>query len=248
MVGWLLVFFYNFKWNQGNYKQMKVTAWFCRKNEVFLQYLKKMSKMADMVFKFPEKFWKCFWTPVLPSVSFICLSVHPLVQYFSQEFVITFCWCFARWYIIGISTNWQSSFFRKIHFYQIWAKRAQNGPKKVFWIFRKILWLLFPENNLKWRLILLMIFHHQSHIWQNSALEIWAKMLPTYQIKGFFKMEYLKKETHIQNNRFAYLWNISRKTLVMKLLLLPKKITQNFLQVDSITLGAQSQAWPKSPK
>ena len=55
-------------------------------------------------------------------------------------------------------------------------------------------------------------------------------------------MEYLKKETHIQNNRFAYLWNISRKTLVMKLLLLPKKITQNFLQVDSITLGAQSQA------
>ena len=87
-----------------------------------------------------------------------------------------------------------------------------------------------------------MIFHNQSHIWQNSALEIWAKMPSTYQIKGSFKMEYLKKETHIQNNRFAYLWNISRKTLVMKLLLLPKKITQNFLQADSITLGAQSQS------
>ena len=39
---------------------------------------------------------------------------------------------------------------------------------KVFWIFWKILSLVFRGNNLEWKLILL-IFHYQSHICQNSG-------------------------------------------------------------------------------
>ena len=64
-----------------------------------------------------------------------------------------------------------------------------NGPKtRVFWIFWKILLLVFLENNLKWKLLLLLIFYHQSHIWKNSGSGVLAKMLFTNQVAGFFKM------------------------------------------------------------
>ena len=49
----------------------------------------------------------------------------------------------------------------KFIFVQIWAK----GPKVDFWIFWKILSLVFFGNNLKWKLILLLIFHHQSQVY-----------------------------------------------------------------------------------
>ena len=50
-------------------------------------------------------------------------------------------------------------------FAQIRVKRVQNGLKiGSFWILEKNLSLVFLENNLKWKLILLLIFHHQSHI------------------------------------------------------------------------------------
>ena len=32
--------------------------------------------------------------------------------------------------------------------------------------------LVFRRNNLKWKLIVLLIFHHQSHIWQNSGSQV----------------------------------------------------------------------------
>ena len=32
--------------------------------------------------------------------------------------------------------------------------------------------LVFPRNNLKWKLILLLIFQHQSPIWQNSGSQV----------------------------------------------------------------------------
>ena len=41
-----------------------------------------------------------------------------------------------------------------------------------FWIFWKILLLVFLGNNLKWKLILLLMFLHQSHIWQNSGSRV----------------------------------------------------------------------------
>ena len=92
---------------------------------------------------------------VCPSVR---LPVHLSVRHFSQEWIIVYFWFFAWWQVIGISKSWHSLFSRKTHF-------CPN--LSFFWIFWKNLSLVCPGNNLKWRLILL-IFHHQSHIWQNS--------------------------------------------------------------------------------
>ena len=39
--------------------------------------------------------------------------------------------------------------------------------------------------------MLLLIFHHQSHVWQNSGSR--AKVLLANQMTGFFKTYYLKK-------------------------------------------------------
>ena len=62
---------------------------------------------------------------------------------------------------------------RKFIFAQIWAKRAKNGSKiYFFWIFLKNpVILVLPWNSLKWKLILLK-FHHQSYIWQNSGSQV----------------------------------------------------------------------------
>ena len=52
---------------------------------------------------------------------------------------------------------------------QVWAERAQNDPKIGFLIFWQNV-LVIPGNNLKWKVIL--IFHHQSHILQNSGSKV----------------------------------------------------------------------------
>ena len=49
------------------------------------------------------------------------------------------------------------------------SKWPQN---RFFFIFWKILSLVFLENNLKWKLIRLLILHHQSHIRQNYEKEV----------------------------------------------------------------------------
>ena len=57
-------------------------------------------------------------------------------------------------------------FSRKIRFFQIWAKAAQNDPQNCFF---RLLSLVFSGSNLKGKLILLLIFHDQSYIWQNTG-------------------------------------------------------------------------------
>ena len=53
----------------------------------------------------------------------------------------------------------------------ILAKRAQNGPKIVFFgFFENFVILVFLGNNLKRKLTLLLIFHH--HIQQNSRSQV----------------------------------------------------------------------------
>ena len=52
----------------------------------------------------------------------------------------------------------------------------------------------FPGNNLKWKLLLLLIFHHQSHIWQNSGSREWAEMLLANQTAGFFNISQGRNE------------------------------------------------------
>ena len=51
-------------------------------------------------------------------------------------------------------------------------KRVQNGSKiGLIVFFSKFLSLVFLVNNLKWKLILLLIFHHQPHMRQNSGFK-----------------------------------------------------------------------------
>ena len=46
----------------------------------------------------------------------VCPSVHPSFQRFSQEWIITFFWIFAWWYVIGIFKNWENCFFHENSF------------------------------------------------------------------------------------------------------------------------------------
>ena len=105
--------------------------------------------------------------PIKSTLS-VCLSVCLSVRFPFQHFpwVISFLWFLAQLWIIEIFKNWQSPFFQENSFFaQIWTER-------VFWNFWKVLQFFFGENNLKRKLILLLIFNHQSHIWQNSGSRI----------------------------------------------------------------------------
>ena len=66
---------------------------------------------------------------------------------------------------------------RKIHFCQNSGKKCPKWPQdRFFWIFWKILSLVFLGNNLKQKLILLLIFEHQFHLWQNSGSRVMGQI------------------------------------------------------------------------
>ena len=104
----------------------------------------------------------------------ICLFVCPsAVGHFYQEWVVSFHRFFAPWQIIGIFKNCQSHFLSKIHFFpKFGQKLPKMTPKQVFFDFLKYFVISFPGNNLKQKLLLLLIFHHQSHIRQNSGSRV----------------------------------------------------------------------------
>ena len=101
------------------------------------------------------------WNPDLQRVvQNHCLSVSVRSAFFfrnwSYYFFLIFCTIFDN------RSIWKlTELPGKFIFVQIWAK----GPKVDFWIFWKILSLVFFGNNLKWKLILLLIFHHQSQVY-----------------------------------------------------------------------------------
>ena len=114
-----------------------------------------------------------FWTPVRWTVikNCCCLPVClPVCQF--GIFLRNGSLVFSDYFFLIIFKNWQRLFFEENSFFlQIWAERAQSGATcryNFFQAFWKILSSVFPRNNLKWKLILLLIFHYQSHIWQNS--------------------------------------------------------------------------------
>ena len=74
----------------------------------------------------------------------------------SLFFFLIFCMVVENWNIKKLI----EPFFRgKFVFVQIWEKRAQNGPQiMVFGMAWKIL-LVFLRKKLKWKLLLLLIFH-----------------------------------------------------------------------------------------
>ena len=131
---------------------------------------------------------------------------------------------------------------------KLWAKRAQNWQqKRIFWIFWKILSLVIPGNNLKWKLILLLTFHHQSHICQfwlscygpkccwpiklqdslkcNVSIKKWMiNCINRYADKPevIYKLillfwVWIVRHAQSTQNMFAYLCNLFGKTWLMKL-------------------------------
>ena len=159
-----------------------------------------------------------------------------------------------------IFKNGQGSFFPgNFIFAQIWAKRAQNMFFGIFW---KILSLVFFGNNLKWKLLLLLIFRHQVSSYGpkycqpiklqdslkcNISRKKWMIKCTfgmKINIKVFFKLilSFLvcaTRHTQSTQNKFAVLSNISRKAWEMKLIFC-LQINASFLQVDTITLGVSS--------
>ena len=114
----------------------------------------------------------------------------------------------------------------------------------MFWISWKILSLVFLKKNLKWKLILLLIFHYQSHIWQNSGSRVMGQPNCTilsnvisqekWMMKFIYNMQMnieifyklilscsmcVTRHAQItQNKKFTYLCNISRKIWGIKLI------------------------------
>ena len=99
----------------------------------------------------------------------------------------------------------------------VFPKNGQNGSKLlfVFWIFWKIvllknLFLVFPGNNLNWKIMMFFIFHNKHLIWDNFGYGL--NMLLANQITGFFKLWYLNKELRDQidflyiNKHQSFLW------------------------------------------
>ena len=104
--------------------------------------------------------------------------------------------------------------------------------------------LIFVGNNAKWKLILLLMFHYQSHIWQNSSSwccqpiklqdslkynisrNKWIKefvFCMEINIKVLYKLIltfWVCATRHAQStqNKFAYLCNISSEAWGMKLI------------------------------
>ena len=93
-----------------------------------------------------------------------------------------------------------------------------------FFIFWNILSLVFPGNNPKWKLILLLIFYNQSHIWQNSGSSLMGQIYcQPIKFQDFVKCNISRKV-----NGEVYFWHADKHW--------------GFLQVDNIILGVCSQA------
>ena len=90
----------------------------------------------------------------------VSLSVHQFGIFLRNELsVLSDILHSSRW-LECLKSNW-AVFPGKFFFVQIWAKRAHIGFKMGFlWNFWKILSLVVPRSNLKWKLVLLLILHH----------------------------------------------------------------------------------------
>ena len=77
---------------------------------------------------------------------------------------------------IRIFKNCQTIFSQENSFLPNLGKKGPKWPQNKFFMdFLKNLSLFFLGNDLKWKLILLLIFYDQSHIWQNSGFRVMAQ-------------------------------------------------------------------------
>ena len=110
----------------------------------------------------------------------VCPSFYPSIHQFCNS---------LRNGSLGFSDFWQDgkqleylkrSLFSEqtslFHGNSFLTKFEQKGPKlnrkKYFLNFLEKCSLVFLENNLKLKLILFLIFHHKSHIWENSGSQV----------------------------------------------------------------------------
>ena len=134
--------------------------------------------------------------------------------------------------------------------------------------------LFFLVYNRKWKRILLLIFHHQSHIWQNSSsrccqpiklqdslkcnisrkkwmmkfvfcIQINIKVL--YKLILSFWVCATRHVQSTQNKKFAYLCNISSKAWGMKLIFCLQINTKVFYKLI-VSLWLVYPGMPKVPK
>ena len=102
---------------------------------------------------------------VRPSV---CLSVcNTLFSELAHRFFLIFC---MKLGVHKGSKVTEPNFWKKISFAQIWAKRAQNGPKMEFLVFsQKSIPLMCTFYCEKWIVLLAFIILWKPHVWETSG-------------------------------------------------------------------------------
>ena len=156
------------------------------------------------------------------------IPFHSSSSIFLRNSILLFpgFWHDGRW-LEYLKTD-RGFFPEKFSFAQIWAKKT----KMTQWLQKMFLWILllvFLGSNLKWKLLLLLIFQHQSHIWQNSGSPVMTTCCQPRYLHGSFK------------------WNISVKKGMMYFFRHTDK-HQSILQVDTIFLVVNKQVCLKYPK
>ena len=149
----------------------------------------------------------------------VCLSVRLFVRlsvsfaFFSgmgHYFLLIFCTIVDNWNIEKFA---ELFFSRKIHFCPNFDKKGLKRTRNsFFWIFLKMLSLLLFGSNLNWELMLLLMFHYQSNIWQNSGSLVMSqnalgqsnKNLSVLQVNTII-LGVTRHAQNTQNKNFVYL-------------------------------------------
>ena len=125
--------------------------------------------------------------------------------------------------------NWQSSFSRKIHFCPNCGKKGLKWlQNKVFWILWKIS-LVFPGNNLKWKLIVIDILPPIPYMAKFWFLSFGPKYCWLIKLQDYLKC------------------NISREKWMIKFIF-GMQINMKVFYKLTVLLCLCSQACPKYPQ
>ena len=143
----------------------------------------------------------------IKSLLSVCLSLRPSVQSFSQIWLIILSDFWHNGRKLEYLKTDKVLFSKKIHFWRNLSKQDPKWSQNFFFIiFWKILSLVFHRNNLKWKLLLLLTFHHHfTRFWfwsygpkcyQPIKLQDFLKCSVSekkWMMKGFFGMQINKK-------------------------------------------------------
>ena len=169
----------------------------------------------------------------LKSLLPVCLSICPSVSlaFFLKNGPLLFSDCLhnGRW--LEYLKSDRALFSRKIYFCPKLVKKGPEWSQNNFFYFLNIFVISFSWNNLKWMLILLLIFHHKSHFWQKSGSWVIGQSgVSQWNCRILQNIISQKKKV----NNEVYFWHADKH--------------QSFLQVGSIILGVRNQACPNYPK